>query len=125
MKKLRNLLALALVLLLILQVLPVGWAAGREAGGTIGAAVSSETPEQEPPAPDPAAEALEPETTAPAESAPSKEEKEPEERQFGTGWVEDELPPSNDWISDAHLALPQTDHLEDRSPIEASKVPSG
>ena len=109
MKKLRNLLALALVLLLILQVLPVGWAAGREAGGTIGAAVSSETPEQEPPAPDPTAEALEPETTAPAESAPSKEEKEPEERQFGTGWVEDELPPSNDWISDAHLALPQTD----------------
>lgn len=108
MKLLKHLLALALVLILVLQLMPAGLAADAEPAATVGAKDGSEAagtetklPKSDEPAPS--------ETDREEEPAQAGEEQITEERQFGTGWAEEDFPPANNWISDARLAQPQAD----------------
>lgn len=108
MKMLKHLLALALVLILVLQLLPAGLAADAVPEAPVGAKDRVVATEPEPTLPN-ADKPAPSETDREEEPAQAGEEQIAEERKFGTGWVEDELPPANDWISEAHLTSPQTD----------------
>ena len=103
MEKLRKLLALTLALFLVLQVLPAGWAA-EPASDKVPETIDTTEPKAAIPDAGLSAEKKEPAPDAEKEPDPDGRKEE-----YGLGWVEEELPPANNWISDSRMAEPQAD----------------